>query len=295
MPSRTVADVGRSGQRAADRDRVATRSPKSSRGFGEKGVSAEKVASDACDEAEAYLAADVPVGTHLADQLLIPMALAGGGTFRTVTPTAHTMTNADVIRRFLDVSIAVEHEGNGIYRVSVGSAVEGTGVMKTRDLVKMGIPAGRCADAAKRILQDADAAKRNMADRPGRPGPRRRVSRRVSRGPGICGARAAPARSRRGRGPLRSEGRRCALPDLGRRTSSATAAAADEERLQAAGGGGRRAHAGRARRLRAADRRRAGDGGRRHPVRGRRRHRVPDEDDGAGPAGQRARRTIRRG
>ena len=51
-------------------------------GFGEKGISAEKVASDACDEAQAYLAAGVPVGIHLADQLLIPMALAGGGTFR---------------------------------------------------------------------------------------------------------------------------------------------------------------------------------------------------------------------
>ncbi len=49
-------------------------------GFGIKGVSAEKVASDACDEAERYLRSDVPVGTHLADQLLVPMALAGGGT-----------------------------------------------------------------------------------------------------------------------------------------------------------------------------------------------------------------------
>lgn len=90
-------------------------------GFGERGVSAEKVASDACDEAQAYLAAGVPVGIHLADQLLIPMALAGGGTFRTLTPTRHTVTNADVIRRFLDVPIAVEAEGDGIHRVSVGS------------------------------------------------------------------------------------------------------------------------------------------------------------------------------
>ncbi len=53
-------------------------------GFGIKGVSAEKVASDACDEAERYLRTDVPVGCHLADQLLIPMALAGGGSFRTL-------------------------------------------------------------------------------------------------------------------------------------------------------------------------------------------------------------------
>jgi RNA 3'-terminal phosphate cyclase (ATP) len=93
-------------------------------GFGEKGVSAEKVASDACDEAQAYMAAGVPVGIHLADQLLIPMALAGGGTFRTLKPTRHTVTNADVIRRFLDVPIALEHEGDGISRVSVGSTVK---------------------------------------------------------------------------------------------------------------------------------------------------------------------------
>jgi RNA 3'-terminal phosphate cyclase (ATP) len=94
-------------------------------GFGVKGVSAEKVAEDACDEAQAYLTAGVPVGIHLADQLLIPMALAGGGTFRTLKPTAHTMTNAEVIRRFLNVSVAIEHERDDVYRVSVGSLVEG--------------------------------------------------------------------------------------------------------------------------------------------------------------------------
>lgn len=93
-------------------------------GFGMKGVSAEKVAGDACDEVERYLAADAPVGIHLADQLLIPMALAGGGTFRTGTPSSHTRTNAAVIRRFLDVSIAMEPERDGVYRVTVGS-VEG--------------------------------------------------------------------------------------------------------------------------------------------------------------------------
>ena len=81
-------------------------------GFGVKGVAAERVASDACDEAERYLAANVPVGAHLADQLLIPMALAGGGTFRTVEPTAHTRTNALVIQQFVDVPIAFEQESS---------------------------------------------------------------------------------------------------------------------------------------------------------------------------------------
>src|SRR5437762_169008 len=35
--------------------------------------------------------------------------------------------------------------------------------MKTRDLAKIGIPAGPCAEAAKQILQEAHAAKRSMA------------------------------------------------------------------------------------------------------------------------------------
>jgi RNA 3'-terminal phosphate cyclase (ATP) len=95
-------------------------------GFGVKGVSAEKVASDACDEAMAYLSAGVPVGIHLADQLLIPMALAGAGTFRTLKPTAHTLTNADVIRRFLDVSIAVDHEGGDVHRITIGPGLSGS-------------------------------------------------------------------------------------------------------------------------------------------------------------------------
>ena len=43
--------------------------------FGESGVKAEAVADAAADEARKYLAAGVPVGTHLADQLLLLRAL----------------------------------------------------------------------------------------------------------------------------------------------------------------------------------------------------------------------------
>ena len=38
---------------------------------------------------------------HLADQLLLPMAFAGGGSFRTTAPSSHTIPNASVIRKFL--------------------------------------------------------------------------------------------------------------------------------------------------------------------------------------------------
>jgi len=102
-------------------------------GFGMKGVTSEEVASKACDDAEAYLAANAPVGRHLADQLLIPAALAGGGSFRTSAPSSHTTTNADVIAKFLDVPIAIEPERNdsvgenagknSVYRIAVGNAI----------------------------------------------------------------------------------------------------------------------------------------------------------------------------
>ena len=76
-------------------------------GFGEKGVSAEKVAKRAVKSVQEYLAFNVPVGRYLADQLLIPMALAGGGKFKTLSPSRHTTTNIEVIKKFIDVEIAV--------------------------------------------------------------------------------------------------------------------------------------------------------------------------------------------
>jgi len=72
-------------------------------GFGQKNLSAEKVASRTIKQAKAYVAAESPVGPYLADQLLIPMALAGSGCMRTGRPSNHTLTNIEVIKRFLAV------------------------------------------------------------------------------------------------------------------------------------------------------------------------------------------------
>ena len=71
-------------------------------GFGEKGVRAEAVADSAVDEVRPYLASDVPVGCHLADQLVLPLCLAGDGYFRTLPPTEHTRTQLQIVPRFLD-------------------------------------------------------------------------------------------------------------------------------------------------------------------------------------------------
>ncbi|MGC1548420.1 MAG: RNA 3'-terminal phosphate cyclase [Rhodanobacter sp.] len=73
--------------------------------FGERGVSAEQVAEYVCDDAQAYIKAGVAVGPYMADQLLLPMAMAGKGSFTTTTPTAHSRTNAALIEKFLSVEI----------------------------------------------------------------------------------------------------------------------------------------------------------------------------------------------
>lgn len=83
-------------------------------GFGEQGTRAELVASRACAELAAFLAADVPVGEHLADQLLLPLAIASGGAFRCTPLSRHATTNIDTIGRFIEVPIRVEPAGDAV-------------------------------------------------------------------------------------------------------------------------------------------------------------------------------------
>jgi RNA 3'-terminal phosphate cyclase (ATP) len=77
--------------------------------FGERGKRAEQVALDAAEETLAYLASTAPVGPHLADQLLLPLAVAAsrGHTcrFRTLPLTQHSLTHIDIVQRFLDLQI----------------------------------------------------------------------------------------------------------------------------------------------------------------------------------------------
>lgn len=88
-------------------------------GFGEKRVSAEIVAERLAKDVQAYLEADVPVGEYLADQLLIPLALGGGGSFVTTPLSSHSTTNIDVIERFLSRKFSVDRSNETRHRVSV--------------------------------------------------------------------------------------------------------------------------------------------------------------------------------
>lgn len=77
-------------------------------GFGEARRSVESIAQALADEVHRATRVRAPVGEYLADQLLVPLALAGAGAFRTGTPSEHTRTNAAIIERFLDVAITFD-------------------------------------------------------------------------------------------------------------------------------------------------------------------------------------------
>jgi RNA 3'-terminal phosphate cyclase (ATP) len=91
-------------------------------GFGEVGTPAEAVAERPAKDARRYVATGVPVGQHLADQLLPVLALGEGGSFTTLPLSRHAMTNADVIRQFIDVHIDVTNEPRDVTRVDVHRA-----------------------------------------------------------------------------------------------------------------------------------------------------------------------------
>ncbi|HEY0680782.1 MAG TPA: RNA 3'-terminal phosphate cyclase [Steroidobacter sp.] len=88
-------------------------------GFGERGVRSEDVASGAVDEARGYLGSEAAVGEHLADQLLLPMALGQGGSFTTSVVTEHLRSNATIIETFMPKRVLVSESGGAfVVRVS---------------------------------------------------------------------------------------------------------------------------------------------------------------------------------
>jgi RNA 3'-terminal phosphate cyclase (ATP) len=86
--------------------------------FGAQGIPAERVAATACRAAKAWLRSDVPVSEHLADQLLLPMALGAGGRYRTGTLSSHSRTNIQVLEAFLGPVVDVaDANGDALVRI----------------------------------------------------------------------------------------------------------------------------------------------------------------------------------
>jgi RNA 3'-terminal phosphate cyclase (ATP) len=71
--------------------------------FGEKSVRSEQVAHQVVQRARQYLMSQAAFAEYLADQMLLPLALAGGGGFTLDEVSMHARTNAQVIEMFLPV------------------------------------------------------------------------------------------------------------------------------------------------------------------------------------------------
>jgi RNA 3'-terminal phosphate cyclase (ATP) len=94
--------------------------------LGRRGKPAEKVAEEACAEFLEYYSTGAALDQHLADQLILPMALAqGDSTFTTCRITPHLLTNAWVVEQFLDSTFVVEGEEGAPGSVTIRS---GSGV-----------------------------------------------------------------------------------------------------------------------------------------------------------------------
>jgi RNA 3'-terminal phosphate cyclase (ATP) len=88
--------------------------------FGAKGIGAEEVARDAARQAKRYIDLDVPVDEHLADQLILPLALAKGGSYLTGDLSLHATTNIETLQQFIDVPIELRQVARHQNEVRIG-------------------------------------------------------------------------------------------------------------------------------------------------------------------------------
>jgi RNA 3'-terminal phosphate cyclase (ATP) len=88
--------------------------------LGRPGLAAEKVAEAAVADCLAFIENRSAVGPYLADQLLLPLALAQGqSSFTTSRLTSHALTNAQLLRRWLDVGIDISGAPGGPGQITV--------------------------------------------------------------------------------------------------------------------------------------------------------------------------------
>ena len=81
--------------------------------LGARGKRAERVADEACQALQNFLASDAAIEPYLADQLILPMALATGESrFTTSQVTRHLTTNIWLVQQFLPVRFEVNGAEN---------------------------------------------------------------------------------------------------------------------------------------------------------------------------------------
>jgi RNA 3'-terminal phosphate cyclase (ATP) len=91
-------------------------------GYGRVRYPAERVADDAVDPLDRYIGRRAAVDAHLADQLVVPLALAAGAsTYTTSAVTRHLLTVAWLVPQFLPREITVEGAEGRPGRVTIAA------------------------------------------------------------------------------------------------------------------------------------------------------------------------------
>jgi RNA 3'-terminal phosphate cyclase (ATP) len=93
--------------------------------LGRKGKPAEKVAEEACAEFLRYYESGAALDQHLADQLILPLALLEGrSSFTTCRITRHLLTNVWVVEQFLTTRFLVEGEEGKRGKVTIKGRID---------------------------------------------------------------------------------------------------------------------------------------------------------------------------
>jgi len=82
--------------------------------FGMRSVTAESVAKSLWREWSDTINSEATIEPKLADQLLLPIAVAGSGSLSTMKITNHIKTNIHVIEAFLDIKFCVEQREHDV-------------------------------------------------------------------------------------------------------------------------------------------------------------------------------------
>lgn len=86
---------------------------------GERGLKAERVANKTLTLLQSFKQSGAAVGPHLADQLLVPMALGAGGSFTTEKPSEHLKTNCAVIEKITERKITLQQITDRTWQVTI--------------------------------------------------------------------------------------------------------------------------------------------------------------------------------
>jgi len=86
--------------------------------MGQKGRPAEEVATSLAARTGRYLDSGAAVEPHLADQLVVPFALAGGGSYTTSRITSHLRTQLDLVGELLEVGTEIDRSAEPGARIA---------------------------------------------------------------------------------------------------------------------------------------------------------------------------------